>query len=71
MRYLAGLLVVLVLGIMGCSEAPGGTNGTGWFWQNPLPQGNTLSGVSFVDATTGTAVGRGGTVLRTTGDFDR
>jgi hypothetical protein len=29
-----------------------------WFWQNPLPQGNTLFGVSFVDASTGTAVGR-------------
>src|SRR5208283_954319 len=39
---------------------------SGWFWQNPLPQGNTLSGVSFTDASTGTAVGDAGTILRTT-----
>ncbi len=43
----------------------------GWSWQNPLPQGNTVAvtthlfGVSFVDAGTGTAVGGGGTILRT------
>ena len=39
---------------------------SGWFWQNPLPQGNTLWGVSFTDANTGTAVGGSGTILRTT-----
>src|SRR5260370_919497 len=33
---------------------------SGWFWQNPLPQGNTLRAVSFVDANTGTAVGDAG-----------
>ena len=33
----------------------------GWFWQNPLPQGNGLWGVSFTDANNGTAVGEGGT----------
>src|ERR1700687_2720927 len=38
----------------------------GWFWQNPLPQGNYLLGVSFVDANSGTAVGDAGTILRTT-----
>ena len=38
----------------------------GWYWQNPLPQGNTLLGVSFTNADTGTAVGDYGTVLRTT-----
>jgi photosystem II stability/assembly factor-like uncharacterized protein len=37
-----------------------------WQWQNPLPQGNTLNGVSFVDVNTGTAVGALGTILRTT-----
>ena len=30
---------------------------SGWFWQNPLPQGNWLNDVSFTDANTGTAVG--------------
>ena len=39
---------------------------SGWFWQNPLPQGNPLNRVSFVDANTGTAVGDFGTILRTT-----
>ncbi|MEK6756184.1 MAG: YCF48-related protein, partial [Bacteroidota bacterium] len=38
----------------------------GWFWQNPLPQGNNLRGVSFTDANTGTVVGWNGTILRTT-----
>ncbi|NQT26967.1 T9SS type A sorting domain-containing protein [candidate division KSB1 bacterium] len=38
----------------------------GWFWQNPLPQGNTLQGVSFSDANNGTAVGNYGTIIRTT-----
>jgi len=38
----------------------------GWFWQNPLPPGNTLQGVSFSDANNGTAVGNYGTIVRTT-----
>jgi len=42
----------------------------GWFWQNPLPQGNSLFGVSFTDANTGTAVGTYGTILRTTNGGD-
>ena len=37
-----------------------------WFWQNPLPIGNSLYGISFTDANTGTAVGGNGTILRTT-----
>jgi len=37
-----------------------------WVWQNPLPQGNWLFGVSFTDANNGTAVGWYGTILRTT-----
>lgn len=35
----------------------------GWFWSNLLPLGNPLNGVSFVDASTGTAVGVAGTIL--------
>ena len=38
----------------------------GWFWQNPLPQGNPLYGVSFTDSNNGTTVGSAGTILRTT-----
>jgi photosystem II stability/assembly factor-like uncharacterized protein len=42
------------------------TGDGGWFWQNPLPQGNDLHGVSFVDAGRGWAVGARGTILHTT-----
>ena len=38
---------------------------SGWYWQNPLPQGYTLYGVFFTDANTGTAVGEYGTIIRT------
>ena len=46
-------------------RSPGET-GAHWVWQNPLPQGNTLYGVSFTDANTGTATGDNGTIIRTT-----
>jgi len=39
---------------------------SGWLWQNPLPQGNTLCAVKFTGANTGTAVGQLGTILRMT-----
>ena len=35
-----------------------------WFWQNPLPQGNTLSGVDFIDSSNGWLVGYYGTILK-------
>jgi photosystem II stability/assembly factor-like uncharacterized protein len=37
-----------------------------WIQQNPLPQGNSLSCVKFVDLNTGYAVGSNGTILKTT-----
>ena len=37
-----------------------------WEWQNPLPQGNDLNEVSFIDTCTGWFVGRYGTILKTT-----
>src|SRR5229473_129897 len=39
---------------------------SGWYWQNPRPQGNVLSAVSVVDSNTATAVGTLGTIVRTT-----
>ncbi len=36
-----------------------------WTWQNPLPQGNTLSSVYFCSANIGYAVGDVGTILKT------
>ena len=68
MRYGFGFLGVFALTLMlslGCGEG-GGSGPSGWFWQNPLPQGNMLQGVSFTEASTGTAVGVFGTILRTT-----
>ena len=41
-----------------------------WFWQNPLPQGNRLRSVCFVDSQTGLAVGGNGTILKTTDGGD-
>jgi photosystem II stability/assembly factor-like uncharacterized protein len=40
--------------------------GDGWFWQNPLPQGNRLEDVTMIDTKLGWAVGRGDTALQTT-----
>src|SRR5713226_1443217 len=39
---------------------------SGWFWQNPLPQGNHLEAAATLDPSTVVAVGAGGTILRTT-----
>jgi len=39
---------------------------TGWIWQNPLPQGNDLRSSFFVNANTGWAAGRIGTILKST-----
>jgi photosystem II stability/assembly factor-like uncharacterized protein len=36
-----------------------------WKWQNPLPQGNTLTSVHFLGADTGYAVGDLGTIIKT------
>jgi hypothetical protein len=38
----------------------------GWFWQNPLSQGNPLRSVYFIDASTGWAVGDIGIIFHTT-----
>lgn len=38
---------------------------TAWTWRNPLPHGNTLRDVEFVDPSTGIIVGDVGTIMRT------
>ncbi len=48
----------------GFPSALGGSGG--WFWQNPLPQGNYLSSITCADASIAWAVGSGGTILKTT-----
>ena len=37
-----------------------------WVWQNPLPQGNYLQSVKFINNNTGWTAGRAGTILKTT-----
>lgn len=37
-----------------------------WVWQYPLPQGNALNDIHFVDCQIATAVGEFGTIIRTT-----
>ncbi|HEY5122391.1 MAG TPA: YCF48-related protein, partial [Ignavibacteria bacterium] len=39
---------------------------SGWYWANPLPQGNTLKKVKFIDNNTGFLIGYHGALLRTT-----
>ncbi|KXK53259.1 MAG: Cytochrome c554 [Chlorobi bacterium OLB5] len=38
----------------------------GWFWLNPLPQGNYLSGITFTENNTGYLIGSNGTLLKST-----
>ena len=60
MKYLRFILIPAVLFFLP------GIEQSGWFWQNPLPQGNPIESVRFVDNKTGYAVGFARTVLKTT-----
>ncbi len=40
--------------------------GGGWYWSNPLPQGNDLKSIQFLNQNTGFAIGNYGTLLKTT-----
>ena len=53
------LLMIAFVSLFGYANAQ-------WNWLNPSPTGNQLRGVSFTDANNGTAVGKLGTILRTT-----
>src|SRR5713101_8159986 len=57
-----GVLATVVSALIG---APAFAD-SGWYWQNPLPQGNPLFAVAAVDDHTVVAVGEPGTILRTT-----
>jgi photosystem II stability/assembly factor-like uncharacterized protein len=62
------LVIVTMLTLLGlCAPAHASisTGDGGWVWQNPLPQGNDLNDVTFVDAAHGWAVGMGGLILAT------
>ena len=57
MKTFAALIMFLMLSMSTTAQ---------WFWQNPLPQGNSLNSVKFISSTTGWTVGKGGTLLKTT-----
>lgn len=57
----AGWIVVLLGSVAALAYGD-----SGWTWQNPTPTGNDLRAVAVIDRNTGTAVGAGGTILRTT-----
>jgi len=61
-RFVSLLIAVLFFG----SVAVGTPAQAGqWEWQNPLPQGNHLHDVCFINSTAGFAVGDGQTILQT------
>jgi hypothetical protein len=69
-RWILPVLIML-LHVYGCSDDSVSPKSSPpqplqWTWQNPLPTGNTLNDVHFVDAQTGTAVGQAGTIVWTT-----
>ena len=53
MRTLKISLLVFIISITTSAQE-------GWFWQNPLPQGNTLYSIFFINPNTGWAVGEAG-----------
>jgi hypothetical protein len=36
-----------------------------WFWKNPLPQGNDITSIFFIDSSSGWMCGNAGTILKT------
>lgn len=70
-NFISRAMLCLLLSIFGINEpvaqATPGTGENGWVWQNPLPEGNPLYGITCPTATNCFAVGDGGTVVATTG----
>jgi photosystem II stability/assembly factor-like uncharacterized protein len=58
-------MVKLTLIILSVFLIPFSALTQGWYWQNPLPQGNTPLAVCSVDENTWFAATNGGTVLHT------
>jgi photosystem II stability/assembly factor-like uncharacterized protein len=60
------IIVVTVLFLVAFIISTNIYSQTGWYWVNPLPQGNTLQKVKFVDNNTGFIIGYHGALLRST-----
>lgn len=52
------LIIILIVALRSLSQPA-------WVWQNPLPTGNDLNTVYFINSSTGFTCGNNGTVLRT------
>jgi len=57
-NFVYSLIVMLMIHLPVYSQ-------TGWFWQNPLPQGNSLTEVAVIDQNRAVAVGGSGVILKT------
>ena len=76
--WLIIIVTISIIALIGCDSSPTGGGGGGggggpypslggeWAWQHPLPQGNDLLAVDFINDNLGIAVGKGGTIIRTT-----
>jgi photosystem II stability/assembly factor-like uncharacterized protein len=64
MKRVSVALTVLCIALLTMSVRSNGQDG--WIWQNPLPTGNFLKGITYLDTGVGIAVGMHGTILRTT-----
>ena len=64
-KYFKGFVEVLVLGVILLYVQTSHAQ-SNWFWQQPLPQGNSLKDVKFVNHYTGYAVGDVGTIVKST-----
>lgn len=59
------VIVAILFLVSSCAFAQ-----TSWFWQNPFPQGNTLTGCHFPSEMTGYACGYSNTIIKTTNGGD-
>lgn len=65
-RILAAFAVYAGIFSTAFVSSPAQFNGSGWIWQNPLPQGNHLNSVRFAPGgRVGFSVGNDGTILWT------
>jgi photosystem II stability/assembly factor-like uncharacterized protein len=62
-RGVAAVVAVWAIGVAVAAAAVN-TSSSGWAWDNPAPQGDTLRAIAF-EGSLGYAVGDGGTALRT------
>jgi photosystem II stability/assembly factor-like uncharacterized protein len=69
LRWSAAAAACALAAVPGAAAANVQVGSSGWLWGNPLPQGNTLTAMSFAGST-GYAVGDFGTLLKTTDGGD-